>query len=61
MSVCWLCDRLIEDPPEIIGQVIAGQSRVAHVECLCFIGEIELGLRVEPPAGTDSTIGPGRP
>lgn len=48
---CWLCDRPIDDPPRIIGRILAGTTRVAHLECWQYLGEIDLSLdasRVSP-------------
>jgi len=53
-SRCWLCDRPIDDPPRIVGRILAGKKRLAHIECVRWIGEIELGLRAE-------NVGPGSP
>lgn len=47
-TACWLCGRPIQDPPEVIGQYIAGQQKVAHRRCWQTLGEHELELR--PPA-----------
>lgn len=44
-SLCWLCDRPIEDPPRIIGRVLYGETRVAHLECWRTLGEHDLELR----------------
>lgn len=45
MTACWLCDRPIDDPPRVIGSIIAGDVRVAHLECVRYLGEVELQLR----------------
>jgi hypothetical protein len=45
MTLCWLCDRLIDDPPRIIGRIIAGQQRVSHLECWQYLGELDLDLQ----------------
>jgi len=61
MSTCWLCDREIDDPPRIIGRVLAGRKRLAHLECLQFVGEVELELRAgETGPGLDPRQDPGR-
>ena len=61
-GLCWLCDQPIQDPPEIVGRIIAGQSRVAHIECLRYAGEIELGLRAgDAGPGPHPREAPGRP
>lgn len=61
MALCWLCDRPIDDPPRIIGRILAGRSRVAHLECLGWIGDIELKLRGGAGLGLDGRQVPGRP
>lgn len=47
MSLCWLCDQPVEDPPETIGPYRAGRSSLAHRACLRVLGEFELDLRAE--------------
>lgn len=59
MSTCWLCDRDIDDPPRVIGRILAGETRLAHIECLRFVGEIELGLRPRYGGPPVTQPGPG--
>ena len=42
--VCWLCGEPVADPPQIIGQYVTGQARVAHRYCLRVLGELDLNL-----------------
>lgn len=59
---CWLCDRPVEDPPQIIGHWHAMDSRVAHRRCLQTLGELDLDLRVASAGPElDSRQVPGRP
>jgi hypothetical protein len=62
MTLCWLCDRPIEDPPRIIGRILAGETRVSHLECWQTLGELDLDLK---PGGAgpelDGRQAPGRP
>lgn len=46
--ICWLCGRPISDPPEVIGQYVATQVRVAHRRCLQILGELDLQLPPDP-------------
>jgi len=57
-SRCWLCDREIDDPPRIIGRILAGKKRLAHIECLRYLAEVELSLG---PVATLGTAGPVTP
>lgn len=52
-QTCWLCDRPISQPLEIIGQYIAGRPTVAHRRCWQTLGEHELELEkcLSPDAG----------
>ena len=63
MASCWLCDRPVNDPPEVIGQYLAGQIRLAHRSCLRTLGELELDLRRAEGAGLGPAPqqAPGRP
>lgn len=45
MTLCWLCDQPITDPPEIIGQFTVRQTRVVHRRCAQSLGELELNLQ----------------
>lgn len=38
---CWLCDRPIEDPPRVVGQILVGEVRLAHYECVTFVNSAE--------------------
>lgn len=49
MTICWLCDRPIEDPPRIIGRILYGETRVSHLECLQTLGELDLQLEAADP------------
>lgn len=61
MTLCWLCDRPIDDPPRIIGRILAGQTRVAHRECWQTLGEHDLDLRWEAAGSElDGRQAPGR-
>lgn len=59
MTLCWLCGRPVQDPPEIIGHYIAGQTRLAHRPCWQTLGEHELDLRADNAGPGPITTGPG--
>lgn len=51
MNICWLCDRCIADPPEVIGQYLCGTYKVAHRRCWQTLGEAELDLQAATDPG----------
>lgn len=62
MTLCWLCDWPIDDPPRIVGRIIAGETRVSHLECWQTLGEHDLGLQEGEGTGPelDGRQAPGR-
>lgn len=62
MTLCWLCDQQINDPPRIIGRILAGETRVAHLDCWRLLGELDLDLRRgDTGPELDGRQAPGRP
>ncbi len=60
-SDCWLCGQAVTDPPEVIGQYVAGQTRLAHRRCARVLGELELSLQLPPDPGEPDAVYRGPP